>query len=81
MLEESETDMKPNPPKTKYQKSHWPVSRLEVKCDGKPNADDECDKCGRWPLKVAKKHNPNRTGSLGYIETYGDGSKRFVIED
>lgn len=58
--------------KTTYQKTHHPVSRTEVKCDGAV-VNGVCEKCGRW-LKRKGLHNPNQDGSLGYVERYADGS-------
>jgi hypothetical protein len=83
LLEKSDEELlnEPNPPKTKYQQNHKFISREEIKCDGIPNKDGDCEKCGRIGLKSKKKHNPNIYGYFGYIETYGDGSKRFAIDE
>lgn len=60
--------------RTKYQSSHYPKSVVEVKCTNlELNDRDMCTACGRW-LKRRVKHNPDVTGSLGWIENYADGS-------
>jgi len=58
--------------KTAYQKTHMPIRRVEVKCQGKPQ-NKICPLCGRWPVS-RHGHKPNVTGSLGWICTYADGS-------
>jgi len=58
--------------KTKYQKTHAPIKRIQNKCDGEI-VDGECVKCGRFVDKKGK-HNPTQIGQLGWYEVYGDGS-------
>lgn len=61
-------------PLTSYQKSHFPIIRVEVKCNGKVDSSTgRCVECGR-DLAKNGKHNPNVTGSLGWVNTYADGS-------
>jgi hypothetical protein len=59
--------------KTPYQKTHHPIKRVEVKCNGHRGANDLCVVCGRW-IRRNGSHNPSITGSLGWIETYKDGT-------
>jgi hypothetical protein len=60
--------------RTRYQSSRYPVRTLEVKCTTTTRNEHElCTACGRW-LKRRVAHNPNVTGSLGWVEYYSDGS-------
>lgn len=62
--------------RTKYQMTHLPVRVLEVKCTNMDRNDrGHCTSCGRI-LSRRVPHNPNYSGSLGWIEHYADGSTR-----
>jgi hypothetical protein len=65
--------------RTNFQKTHKPVKRFEIKCNGNV-VDGFCEECGRF-LDLQVPHNPNETGSLGYIEQYSNGSFYNTAEE
>lgn len=54
-----------------------PVSRREVLCTETITSNGCCVACRRY-LKRRVPHKPESTGSLGWIETYADGTTRIV---
>jgi hypothetical protein len=70
------------PRRTRYQSTHFPVRVLEVLCTSrKPLDRGFCPDCDRYLLRGGRDHKPNRTGSLGRVEHYADGSTRFVTPE
>ena len=66
---------------TNYQKTHRPVSRTEIKCDGKTaQGGTSCEKCGRF-LNNNSPHAPNRTGSLGWVYVWANGTTLRTTEE
>lgn len=64
---------------TTYQRTHHPASRVEVLCTSrKALVRGFCPDCGRHLRRGGRDHKPNRTGALGWVERFGDGSARVV---
>jgi hypothetical protein len=64
--------------RTKYQRTHYPVKTLQVKCSNLVlDEGGQCTECRRL-LHRRVPHNPNVIGSLGWTEHYADGSTYHV---
>lgn len=68
---------------TTYQRTHRPVSTLEILCASRKPLTPSgfCPDCERHLLRGGRSHKPNQTGSLGLVERYADGSVRVIPGD
>lgn len=68
--------------RTTYQRTHRPVRVVEVLCTSRAPLTDlgYCPDCKRVLKRGGRAHKPGRTGSLGWVEQYADGSSRYVTD-
>lgn len=68
---------------SRYQQTHYPVSRLEILCWSRKPLDPGgfCPDCGWWLKRGGHAHKPNRTGVFGWVEVYADDSVRVISGD
>lgn len=66
---------------TKYQRTHMPIKRIEVKCpEIQRDQHGHCTACGNY-IRSQRPHRPNVTGSLGWYQYYADGSMLFIAPE
>lgn len=66
---------------SKYQRTHNPVRRVEVKCfESERDQHGQCTACGNY-VRSRRPHRPNVTGSLGWIQHYADGSTLYIVPE
>ncbi|GIH95327.1 hypothetical protein ACFFMN_23480 [Planobispora siamensis] len=63
--------------RTRYQKTHTPITVTQVPCAADVAPGRTCATCGRT-VRRRGAHFPARRGAFGWVEHYADGSTYTV---